>query len=135
MPERTFPGRLAFWTLLLFLIAVVLALGVTLGSVPPSAQLVAGSVVMPVVAITLVLLVFEHRARPWAFLAASALGLLGVAIRLLVSTEPALEVGGGLPLAIEVAYVAHGLAVTGTSSWAYLSERAAARETSRAPDP
>ncbi len=119
--QRFPPGRLAFGMLLVFLLAVVLALTVTLVSVPPSAQLVAGVVVVPIVALTLLLLFFERRARRWAFAGAAVLGVVGVATRLLVSTQPALEVGGGLPLWVNAAYVAIGLAVAGTSVWAYVA--------------
>ncbi len=133
-PERTFPCRLAFGILFLFLLAVVLALGVTVWSAPAPAKLVAGLVVVPVVAVTLFLLYLEHRARPLAYLGASVLGVFGVATRIVVSTQPVLEVGGGLPFAVDVAYIALGLAVGGASLWAYVSSRAATHEDSEAVD-
>ncbi len=114
-----FPRQLALGTLVLFLVAVVAALAITLSSVPPSAKLIAGVVVMPIVAITVVLLYFEHRGSPWAFLGAALLGGFGVALRLVVSTEPSLEVGGGLLLEVNIAYILLGLAVVGTSLWAF----------------
>ncbi len=130
-PDGSLPCRLAYVTLLLFLLAVLLALAVTVWFVPFSAKLVAGFVVVPIVALTLLLLYFESRARRWAFAGATVLGVFGVAVRLIVSTEPTLEVGGGLPLGVSTAYVALGLAVAGTSVWAYLSSPNATAEASK----
>ncbi len=112
--------RAAFWTLLLFLLAILAALAITLGSVPASAKLIAGVLVVPIVALTLLFLYFERRGRRWAFLGAAVLGVLGIALRLIVSTQPSLEVGGGLPVGISIAYVLLGLAVVGTSLVSFL---------------
>jgi len=75
------------------------------------------------VALTIVLLYFERRGRPWSFLGAAVLGLLGVTLRWVVNRWPSLEVGGGLPLGVTLAYVLLGLAVVGTSLGSYLDER------------
>ncbi len=119
--DAKLPRRAAFGMLLVFLLAVLAALAVTLESVPPSAQWVAGVVVVPIVALALLLLYAERQGRRWAFAGAAALGALGVAVRAIVSTEPSLEVGGGLPIEVNVAYVAIGLGLAATSGWAFLS--------------
>ena len=111
------PGQVAFWTLALFLLAVLAALAVTLLSVSPAVKLLAGVVVVPIVAVTLILLYFERKRRKWSFAAAGALGVVGVTLRLIVNSMPSLEVGGGLPVEVTVTYVALGLAVVGTSLW------------------
>jgi ABC-type cobalamin transport system permease subunit len=112
----------------LFVLGVLGALTITLLSVPMAAKLIAGAVVVPIVAVALLLLLFERRGRLWAFAAAAVLGALGVALRLVVSTEPSLEVGGGLPVEVNIAYIALGLSVVATNLWAYLSSRANAEE-------
>ena len=115
------PNQVAFWTLVLFLLAVLAALAVTLLSVSPAVKLLAGAVVVPIVAVTLLLLYFERNGKRWSFTGAVVLGVLGVALRLVVNSMPSLEVGGGLPVQVTVAYVAVGLAVVGTSLWALLA--------------
>ena len=112
--------QIAFWLLVAFLLAVLAALIVTIWSVPPTVRLLAGAVVVPIVAVTVLLLYFERRGRRWSFAGAAVLGLIGVTLRLIVNSRPSLEVGGGLPIEVTVAYVALGMAVAGTSLWASL---------------
>ncbi len=133
--ERELPRRLAFGFLALFLVAVLAALAVTLASAPPPAKLIAGVAVVPVAAFAILLLVFERMGRPWAFAGAAALGALGVALRLVVKTQPSLEVGGGLPIEVTVAYVVIGLALVVTSAWAYRAVRAFANDIGKAARP
>lgn len=109
---------LAQGLLVLFLVAVVLALGVTVAATPPSVRLLATSLVLPVVVATVVLLLLERRGHRWAFVGAAALGVVGIALRLAVSTQPQLEVGGGLPLPVTVVYLALGALLVATSLWA-----------------
>jgi len=115
------PGQVAFWTLVGFLLAVLAALTVTLLSVPMAVKLLAGAVVVPIVAVTILLLYFERKGKRWSFPGACALGAVGVTLRLIVNSMPSLEVGGGLPVEVTVTYVALGLAVVGTSLWALLA--------------
>jgi hypothetical protein len=112
--------RVAFWTLIVFLAAVLAALVVTLSSVPPSAQWVAGVVVVPIVGVTALLLWMERSDRRWSYGGAALLGAVGITLRLVVSTRPSLEVGGGLPPVVTVAYVALGALVVGTSLASFL---------------
>jgi hypothetical protein len=111
--------RIALGFLVLFLLAVVGALAVTLSTVSPPVQLLASALVLPIVALCLLFLFFERRGRPWSFLGAAALGFLGVALRLVVNSHPQLEVGGGLPLGVTVGYVVLGSLVGVTSLWAF----------------
>ena len=113
------PLRVALVFLVLFLIAIVVALAITLSAVPPPVQWLAGALVLPIAALGLLFLYFEHRRRSWSFLGAAALGFLGVTLRLIVNAHPQLEVGGGLPLAVTLAYVALGTLVGITSLWAF----------------
>src|SRR5208282_2076183 len=108
-----------------FLVAVVGALAITLSSVAPSVRLLAAVVVAPISALTALLLYFELHGRSWSYAGAAAIGVLGVGLRLIVSTQPRLEVGGGLPLAVTAGYVVLGILVVVTSLGAYLSVRRA----------
>jgi len=115
------PAQAAFWTLALFVLAVLTALSVTVWSVQPAVKLLAGLVVIPIVAAAFLLLYFERQGSRWSYAGATLLGAIGVTLRLIVITQPSLEVGGGLPIEVTIAYVALGLAVIGTNLWASLS--------------
>jgi hypothetical protein len=113
--------RTATVLLAVFLVAVVAALVVTLSSVAPLVRILAAVVVTPVIALTLVLLYFELTGRSWSYAGGAAIGVLGVGLRLIVSTQPQLGVGGGLPLAVTVSYLTLGILVVVTSLGAFLS--------------
>jgi len=115
--------RTAIALLAVFLVAVVAALAITVSSVTPSVRLLAVAVVTPIIVLTLLLLSFELRGRSWSYAGAAVLGALGVGLRLVISTQPQLEVGGGLPLYVTVAYVALGVLVVATSLGAFRSVR------------
>jgi len=74
-------------------------------------QVLATGLVTPIIIISLVLVRYCRRGKVWSFAGASVLGAIGVALRLVVSTQPNLEVGGGLPLGVTAAYVALGTLV------------------------
>lgn len=120
------PARIAIVVLTLFLLAIVVALAITLVSVAPSVRLLAGSVVLPILGLGLAFLYLERRRRSWSFVGAAALGVLGVVVRLIVNAHPDLEVGGGLPLSVTVVYAGLGILVAATSLWAFSSTREAA---------
>jgi hypothetical protein len=115
--------RVAFVLLVVFLVAVLGALGVTLSSVAPDVALTAAVAVVPIVALTVVVLYFEHRGRSWSYGGAAALGAVGVVLRLVLNAHPQLEVGGGLPIEITALYLAIGLSLIGASLWALVSVR------------
>ena len=115
------PGLVAFWTLFLFLWAILVALTLTLLTAPPAAKFLAAVVVAPIVVVTLLLLYFERKGKRWSFAGAAALGIFGVSLRLIINSQPSLEVGGGLPIAVTLVYVVLGLAVIGSSLWSYLT--------------
>jgi len=125
--------RTAMVFLALFLVAVIAALVVTLYSVAASVGLLATSAVTPIIVLALLFLYFEQRRRPWSFAGAAVLGVLGVTLRLIVNTQPQLEVGGGLPLWVTATYVTLGALTVATSLWALLSLRHANRPGSAGP--
>lgn len=106
-----------------FLVAVVVALAITLASASPAAKVVALAAVTPIVVLCLVFIRYCRRGMAWSFAGASVLGAVGVVLRLVVSTQPKLEVGGGLPLPVSAAYVCLGVAVSVSSSLSYLQLR------------
>ncbi|MGA7922862.1 MAG: hypothetical protein WCA77_02665 [Thermoplasmata archaeon] len=115
--------RAASLLLALFLVAVIGALAIALYSVAAPVGLLAASAVSPIIVLALLFLFFERRGRPWSFAGATALGILGVTLRLIINTRPQLEVGGGLPLWVTVTYLTLGTLVVATSLWAFLSLR------------
>jgi hypothetical protein len=117
----------------LFLVAVIAALVVTLYAGPTSVRLLAASAVMPIFVLALVFLYFEGRRRSWSLAGAAALGIFGVTLRLIINTQPQLEVGGGLPLWVTVAYVTLGTLEVASSLWAFLALRRANRLSSGDP--
>jgi len=112
--------RAAVGLLCLFLVAILAALSVTLASVSPEAKAVAVLAVTPFIVLDLLFVVEGRSGRRWAFAGGAVLGAAGVLLRLAVSTQPGLEVGGGLPLPVTAAYVALGLSVAVACSAAYL---------------
>jgi hypothetical protein len=103
--------RIAIVLLVLFLFAILLALTITLLSVSLSVRLLALSATGPIVALAVVFLYFAIKRRPWSHLGAAALGAFGVALRIVISTQPQLEVGGGLPRSVDLSYLALGTLV------------------------
>jgi hypothetical protein len=115
--------RVASFLLVLFVIAILLALAITLSSVPVPVRILAGSVVSPIIALGIVFLLLDLRGLPWSFLGAAILGCVGIALRLIINAQPQLEVGGGLPIAVTIGYLVLGIAVTLSSLWAYRASR------------
>jgi len=59
----------------------------------------------------IVFIYYCRRRRVWSYAGASILGAIGVILRVIVSTQPNLEVGGGLPIGITVLYIVLGALV------------------------
>ncbi len=92
----------------LFVVAIALAFIVTVSTGTSQMQTLAVGLVAPMIILSLVLVRYCRRRRTWSYAGASILGLLGVALRVAVSTQPNLEVGGGLPLGVNVFYIVLG---------------------------
>jgi hypothetical protein len=122
-PDRHQPtasARAATWLLGLFLVAILGALGVTVDEVP-GARVVALAAVVPIILLTAVFIAYSRRGRPWAYAGGSAVGTVGVALRIAVSTQPSLEVGGGLPIEVTALYLFLGVSVVVTNLVAALA--------------
>jgi hypothetical protein len=106
-----------------FLGAVLLALGVTVVETPAGVRSLALLVVTPIVVLAVICFRLSWRRSEWGFAGAGVLGAIGVGLRLVISTQPSLEVGGGLPFGITIAYVVLGTLVSLTGLWSVLELR------------
>jgi hypothetical protein len=109
--------------LALLLVAVIVALAITLCPVLPAVRILAGFVATPIIVLMVLFLYSELRGQSWSYAGAATLGALGAGFRLIVNGHPELEVGGDLPLAVTVVYASLGTLVVATSLWAFCSSR------------
>jgi hypothetical protein len=107
----------------LLLVAIVLAFGLTASTGTTEMRTVSVGVVVPIAAMSLAFIRYCRLGKAWGFLGATALGALGVVLRLVVSTRPDLEVGGGLPIGVTVLYFVLGGLVALTSLGSFLELR------------
>lgn len=107
----------------IFLIAIIVALIITLLTVAASVQLLALLVVLPFIVLSGVFIYYCKKRRAWSFAGASVLGALGVITRIVISTRPVLEVGGGLPIWVTVVYIIIGALVAVTNYKAFMEFR------------
>lgn len=101
--------KTAIGLLEVFIVAIVVALAVTISSVSLNVQLVALASVTPILILAFVFLYYCRKRKAWSFAGAGILGAIGVALRVIISTEPTLEVGGGLPVGVTVLYIVLGV--------------------------
>jgi hypothetical protein len=112
--------RVAVALLIVFLIAVVAALIVTVLSVSVAVGVFALAAVSPILVLTVVFIFFCRRGRAWSFAGGAVLGVVGVGFRVVISGQPSLEVGGGLPVGVTVVYIVLGAMVALVNFEAYL---------------
>jgi hypothetical protein len=110
--------RTAITLLEVFVIAVVLAFAVTIASGTLEMQALAAGLIIPIILLSVVFIKYCKLRRVWSFAGASILGVLGVTLRVVVSTQPNLNVGDGLPVGVTVVYIVLGslLALKGYES-------------------
>ena len=95
-----------------FLAAIILALIVTIINSVVEVQLLAITLVSPLIILNIVFIYYCRKQKFWSYAGASILGALGVILRVVISTQPNLEVGGGLPIGITVLYIVLGALVS-----------------------
>ena len=100
--------KTAIGLLYIFIIAIISALIITVANVSAGAQLIAIGSVIPIIALNAVFIYFCRRRRIWSFAGASVLGVIGVILRVIISTQPNLEVGGDLPVGVTTLYIVLG---------------------------
>ena len=94
-----------------FLVAIILALIVTVMNSVFNVQILAVTLISPIIILTIVFIYYCRKRKVWSYAGASILGVIGVILRVTISTQPNLEVGGGLPLGITVLYIVLGALV------------------------
>lgn len=104
--------RTASGLTVVFVIAIAIALIITLTSVSVYVQLLAVGSVTPIIILDLIFIIYCKKRRRWSYAGASILGAIGVCIRVVVSTQPNLEVGGGLPTEVTIFYIVLGALVS-----------------------
>jgi hypothetical protein len=104
--------RTAVVLLELFLVAIILAFLATFATGTTEMQLLSVAFITPITLLSLVFIYYCRRKKVWSYAGASILGALGVILRVAVSTQPNLEVGGGLPVGITALYIVLGALVS-----------------------
>jgi hypothetical protein len=113
----------------LFLMAVASALAVTIAETSSAVGLLASILVVPIIVLAAVCICLCLQRNIWGFAGAAVLGGTGVGLRLAVSTQPGLEVGGGLPIWLSALYVLLGalVAIWSVGSMLEMRSRSAPR--------
>lgn len=111
-PPMTTNMKASISLLEIFVFAVLVALIITLESVPFSVRLLATGLVSPIIVLSIIFSYFCRKRKIWSFAGASILGAIGVILRVLISTQSSLEVGGGLPVGVTVLYIVLGSLVS-----------------------
>jgi len=104
--------RTAVSLLEIFAVAIILAFSVTVATGTTEMRLLSVAVITPITILNLVFIYYCRRRMAWSYAGASILGALGIALRVVVSTQPSLEVGGGLPVGVTVLYIVLGALVS-----------------------
>jgi hypothetical protein len=104
--------KTAIGLLEIFVVAIIIALIITIESTPTGVQLLATVLVSPIIVLSIVFIYFCEKRKLWSFAGASILGAVGVILRVIISTKPQLEVGGGLPVGVTVLYIVLGSLVS-----------------------
>ena len=104
--------RTAVALLEVFVVAIILALIVTVENVSASVQLLAVAVVSPIIVLSIVFIYYCKKRRIWSYAGASILGAVGIVLRVIISSKPSLEVGGGLPVGVTALYIVIGALVS-----------------------
>ncbi len=94
-----------------FLVAIILALIVTVINSVFEVQILAITLISPIIILNIVFIYFCKKRKVWSYAGASILGAIGVVLRVVISTQPNLEVGAGLPIGITVLYIVLGALV------------------------
>jgi hypothetical protein len=98
--------------LVVFTISIILALMVTVISSATEVQLLSIVVVVPLILLCIIFIHYCLKGKPWSYVGTSVLGSIGVLLRIVVSSQPNLEVGGGLPVGVTALYVVLGALVS-----------------------
>ena len=104
--------RTAVGLLGIFVIAIILAFSVTFTTGTIEMRLLSVAFITPITVLSIVFIYFCRKRKLWSYAGASILGAVGVILRVVVSTQPSLEVGGGLPVGVTALYIVLGALVS-----------------------
>ena len=104
--------RVAVGLLELVLVAIILAFLATFITGTIEMRLLSIAFVTPIVILSIVFIYSCRKRKVWSYAGASILGALGVILRVAVSTQPSLEIGGGLPVGVTALYIVLGALVS-----------------------
>jgi hypothetical protein len=116
--------KTAIALLYIFTAAIIAAFIITEISVPPNVQALAVGFITPLVILSVFFIFYCRKGKAWSFVGATILGAVGVLLRVIVSTQPNLEVGGGLPVGLTVLYIVLGALVSLKSYESWLELKA-----------
>lgn len=104
--------RAAIGLLEVFTVAIILAFIVTFTTGTSEMQVLSVALITPIIILALTFIYYCRRRKVWSYAGGAVLGALGVSLRVIVSTQPSLEVGGGLPVGVTVLYIVLGALVS-----------------------
>ena len=110
--------------LYVFTAAIIAAFITTIISVPANVQILAVGFITPLVVLSLVFIFYCRKGKAWSFAGATILGAIGVLLRVIISTQPDLEVGSGLPVGVTALYIVLGALVSLKSYESWLELKA-----------
>ena len=96
----------------IFVIAIILAFLTTLITGTTEMRLLSLAFITPITILSLVFIYYCRKKKAWSYAGASILGAVGVILRVAVSTQPSLEVAGGLPVGVTALYIVLGALVS-----------------------
>jgi len=104
--------RTAVGLLGIFVVAIILAFLVTFITGTIEMRLVSVAFITPITVLSITFIYYCRKRKVWSYAGASILGAVGVILRVVVSTQPSLEVGGGLPVGVTALYIVLGFLVS-----------------------
>ena len=104
--------RTAVGLLELFLVAIILAFLATFVTGTTEMRLLSIALITPIIVLSIVFIYYCRRKKIWSYAGAAILGAIGVILRVAVSTQLNLEVGGGLPVGVTILYIVLGALVS-----------------------
>ena len=117
-------NKAAIALLYVFTAAIIAAFITTIISVPANVQILAVGFITPLVVLSLVFVFYCRKGKAWSFAGATILGAIGVLLRVIISTQPNLEVGGGLPVGVTALYIVLGALISLKSYESWLELKA-----------
>jgi FtsH-binding integral membrane protein len=116
--------KAAIALLYVFTAAIIAAFITTIISVPANVQILAVGFITPLVVLSSVFIFYCRKGKAWSFAGATILGAIGVLLRVIISTQPNLEVGGGLPVGVTALYIVLGALISLKSYESWLELKA-----------